>query len=199
MGADDFLSKPISDVRLVSAVQARASRARQLDNLMSRDSLTGLLKHVRIKDELETELARCRRHDQPMSVAMVDIDHFKQVNDTHGHAAGDQVIKALAQLLKQRLRTSDLIGRYGGEEFVVVLPECNGSGAMGLMEDIRRRFAALRFHPNGGEFQCTLSAGLVTVLPGHELAGAEVLARADQALYTAKRGGRNQVRGADET
>jgi diguanylate cyclase (GGDEF)-like protein len=191
-GADDFLTKPISDAQLVAAVKVRAARSRQLGDLMSKDSLTGLLKHARIKEEVENELQRARRHDRPVSVVMTDIDHFKKVNDTYGHAAGDRVIKALAQLLKQRLRKTDAIGRYGGEEFAIVLPECAPDSAKATMDDIRQRFAALRFIQGEQEFSVTLSAGIASSeavdSPG------QLLVDADEALYQAKHGGRNQVR-----
>lgn len=190
-GADDFLTKPISDVHLVASVRARAARSRQLADLMSKDSLTGLLKHARIKEEIEAELARAQRSGKPVSVAMLDIDHFKSVNDTYGHAVGDRVIRAIAQLLRQRLRKSDLIGRYGGEEFVVVLPQCDAAMARLVLEDIRERFAALSFRHGEREFACTVSAGIASATGG--IAGSELLVVADEALYEAKHGGRNRT------
>ena len=190
-GTDDFLTKPISDAHLIAAVQVRAARSRQLNDLMARDSLTGLYKHARIKEELDIETARSRRNGTSFSVAMVDIDHFKSINDTYGHVTGDRVIKALAHLLKQRLRITDSIGRYGGEEFLVILPDSSASEAKELMEDIRHRFGSLCFRHDGREFAVTFSAGV---------AGADVFIDADQlleaadsALYAAKHRGRNQV------
>jgi len=196
-GADDFLAKPISDAHLVAAVRVRVARARQLDNLMARDSLTGLLKHARIKEEVEIELARARRGGKPMSVAMIDLDHFKSINDTYGHAVGDRVIKAVAHLMRQRLRLSDAIGRYGGEEFIAILPDCDCDTAQAVIEDIRARFAGLRFQHEGEEFACTLSAGLACSTRYPEAKGSDLLISADEALYAAKRGGRNQVCLAD--
>nr|WP_158007594.1 diguanylate cyclase [Marinobacter sp. X15-166B] len=112
--ADDFIEKPITDQRLVNVVRGRCHRARQLAKLTTQDSLTGLLKHSRIKQELAKWFAVCQRSSTPTAVAMLDLDHFKQVNDTHGHAVGDVVIKALASLLRHRLRKTDIVGRYGG-------------------------------------------------------------------------------------
>lgn len=192
-GADDFLTKPISDSRLIAAVKVRVERARQLANLMYRDSLTSLLTHARIKEELMSELMRARRDGRPLSVVMLDIDHFKSVNDTYGHPMGDRIIKAVAHLLRQRLRRSDAIGRYGGEEFLAVLPDCDESVAQSIMNDIRLRFSALRFHHGGAEFACSLSAGLVAWRPDANLSASELMVAADEALYAAKRQGRNRV------
>ncbi len=192
-GADDFLTKPISDPQLVATVRVRVERARQLEELISRDSLTGLLKHASIKDAAEMEIHRAHRNQTPICLAMLDIDHFKQVNDNYGHATGDVVISSVAMLLRQRLRKSDIVGRYGGEEFVAVLPECAGEAAMQLLEEIRASFSAIRFSRGGKDFSCTISAGLVCSVDYPEANSEELLIRADEALYAAKNGGRNRV------
>jgi diguanylate cyclase (GGDEF)-like protein len=196
-GADDFITKPISDAHLVSAVKIRAARSRQLADLASKDSLTGLLKHALIKESLALELARAQRNSKPISIAMIDIDLFKSVNDTYGHAVGDRVIVALAHLLKQRLRKTDIIGRYGGEEFVAILPECDLKTAKRLINDIRQRFSAISFQHEGKEFTSTLSAGIASNLLPFTLNSSELLVSADEALYLAKHSGRNQVQVAD--
>lgn len=196
-GADDFLNKPILDAHLVSAVRVRVDRARQLTDQISKDSLTGLLKHAGIKEAAEVETLRSRRNGRPVSLAMLDIDHFKSVNDTHGHATGDLVIKSIATLLRQRLRQSDIIGRYGGEEFVIILPACTIESARLLLDDIRIRFAALQFSHEGETFGCTLSAGIACSVQFPALNAAELLVVADQALYAAKHAGRNQVKLAE--
>lgn len=195
-GGDDFLTKPISDSRLVAMVRTRAARARKVAEMMSKDSLTGLLKHSSIKERMVQELERAHRHGQTMTIAMVDMDHFKQVNDTWGHPMGDQVIKTLAHLLRQRLRRQDSIGRYGGEEFAVVLPECNATDAMQLLDDVRQRFAEVRFIHKGQSFAVTLSAGVAS---SDQCSDAQsLLAASDKALYVAKESGRNQVRRFDD-
>jgi len=188
---DDFVTKPISDNALVAAVFSRAQRARLLSDALSRDSLTGLLKHGDIKEQVATELERALRTGNRASVVMLDIDHFKRVNDEHGHAAGDSVIRALANLLRQRLRRIDSLGRYGGEEFLAVLPDCTPQQAKQIVDAIRERFAELRFIADGGEFSCTLSAGIAGT-DAHSQA-EQLRERADKALYAAKHGGRNQV------
>jgi diguanylate cyclase (GGDEF)-like protein len=190
-GADDFLVKPISDVQLVVGIRVRAERARKVAELMNQDSLTGLLKHASIKDRLAQEVDRARRNGKPVSIAMVDIDFFKRVNDNWGHPMGDQVIKTLGNLLRQRLRRQDSVGRYGGEEFLVVLPECSEADAFRLLDDIRQRFADIVFRSGEHSFNVTLSAGVAVSAQGRD--AHEVLAAADQALYQAKNSGRNQV------
>jgi len=192
-GADDFLTKPISDVYLVASVRARALRSRVVTELMEQDSLTGLLKHASIKHRLDQEVDRARRHEHPLSVVMLDIDNFKNINDTWGHPMGDQVIKVLGHLLHQRMRREDSIGRYGGEEFAAVLPECTVTDALRLMDDIRQRFSEIGFVHEGKNFNVTFSAGVAST-ENCATDGASLLAAADAALYVAKRGGRNQVR-----
>ena len=190
---DDFLSKPLGDSELIAAVYSHAQRARSLSTALSRDSLTGLLKHADIKDQLAIEVQRASRASKPTSVVMLDLDHFKQVNDRYGHAAGDSVIRALANLLRQRLRRIDSLGRYGGEEFVAVLPECTAEEARRIFDEIRERFATLTFNASDARsFTVSLSAG-ISATEG-ETPPAVLLEQADQALYIAKRDGRNQVR-----
>ncbi|KXS38327.1 MAG: response regulator receiver modulated diguanylate cyclase [Halomonadaceae bacterium T82-2] len=191
---DDFLTKPIAPEALVAAVTARARRSRELAAALSRDGLTGLLKHADIKERLQTALAQARRRNTALCVAMLDIDHFKSVNDTHGHLAGDEVIRALANLLRRRLRESDLIGRYGGEEFLLVLNDCDRTQALQVLDELRESFKALAFHGDDRDFQCTLSAGLVALTPDFTTGDALINA-ADQHLYQAKQAGRDCVIG----
>ncbi|MFQ2368795.1 diguanylate cyclase [Aeromonas enteropelogenes] len=187
---DDFVTKPISDNSLIATVFARAQRARLLSNALSRDSLTGLLKHADIKEKVTIERERAMRTSKPFSVVMLDIDHFKKVNDTHGHAVGDNVIRALANLLRQRLRRVDSLGRYGGEEFLAVLPDCNGVQAVKIIDQIRQQFSLLSFVGKQGEFFVSLSAGVACCMGS---TANEVMETADRALYNAKKSGRNRV------
>ena len=188
---DDFITKPISDSALIASVYSHAQRARSLSTALSRDSLTGLLKHADVKEQLAFEVERSLRSGKPTSTVMIDLDHFKQVNDTYGHAAGDNVIRSLANLLRQRLRRIDSLGRYGGEEFVAVLPECTEENARTIFDEIRLRFSAIDFRAAGRTFNVSFSAG-ISQTDGHAPPAA-LLERADQALYVAKRKGRNQV------
>lgn len=189
---DDFISKPISGQRLLTSVTARVQRARSISQALSRDSLTGLLKHADIKEQIGLECERALRQRQPLSLIMLDIDHFKRVNDTYGHAAGDNVIRGLANLLRQRLRKLDRIGRYGGEEFVALLPNCAANDAATVIDDIRQSFSQLLFSGPEGTFQCSFSAG-IACCAAPDWDATELLERADQQLYAAKHAGRNRV------
>lgn len=190
-GGDDFLTKPLRPDHLVTVVQARASRARALRTLMANDSMTGLLNHKRAKEQLSIEVVRAARDGSDLAVAMIDIDHFKKVNDDYGHPTGDRVIISLARLLRERLRTTDIIGRYGGEEFIAVLINTNTRQAREIIDSIRESFSKTRHHSVTGEFTCTFSCGIA----GFPDAGSAplVLDAADQALYSAKNLGRNCV------
>jgi diguanylate cyclase (GGDEF)-like protein len=196
-GADEFITKPVSDHYLVNVSRVRCYRAKQLDKLISRDSLTGLLKHSLIKQEVQKEYARAKRSGYDSVVAMVDLDHFKRVNDTWGHRTRDQVIKALAQALRLKLRKTDVIGRYGGEEFLVVMPECRPEDARRVLQALCDHFAQLTFNAEDSQFRVTLSAGASDLLlyPDADTA----MEAADQALYLRKSAGRNGVTMAGDT
>jgi len=190
-GGDDFLAKPVRTDLLISSLISRAERARQFDSLISRDGMTGLVNHSKIKELLETEVYRGQRENQPLAFAMIDIDLFKSVNDSHGHWAGDTVIKVLARALGQRLRKTDIIGRYGGEEFAVILPNTEGADAGRLMNRIRAAFGQIRHIAKNDEFYVTFSCGVAT-FPA--IATPELLTTtADDALYAAKNQGRDRV------
>lgn len=192
LGGDDFLTKPIKASHLVALVKSRLERLRILRSYMMRDSLTGLLNHTSFRGQLMQEINRSKRHKIRLAFSMLDIDNFKQVNDTFGHPVGDTVLKSLSRLLRQRLRRSDIIGRYGGEEFVALLLEVDASNTFQIMDEIRAHFSEIRhFSPTKGVFTTTFSAGIAT-FPEFENANSLIDA-ADQALYAAKAAGRNKV------
>lgn len=190
-GGDDFLTKPIKPRHLITTVRNRAARARNLKARMVRDSLTGLYNHTHILQLLEDCCFRARRESQRLCFAMLDIDHFKKVNDSHGHPMGDRVIKSLALFLKQRLRKTDYIGRYGGEEFAIVMPDTDIQSAHLVLDEIRRRFAEIHYPAQPADLFCTFSAGVVEMSDKDD--SLLLASRADEALYRAKHAGRNHV------
>jgi len=191
LGGDDFLTKPISPAHLISSVTSRAERYRALRTFMVRDSLTGLLNHSRTKEQLDIEIARAERYHSGLSFALIDIDHFKLVNDRYGHYAGDQVLKGISRLLQQRLRKTDTIGRYGGEEFAVILAGMDGAGAAAVLDGIREDFGKILHQGKGSSFSVTFSCGIAAYSP--EKTAIEISEEADEALYKAKNSGRNRI------
>lgn len=190
-GVEGFITKPVVPAELVSAVALRAERMRTLRSLMARDSLTGLYNHTTTTEILVSSLAHAARHQEKLVMVMLDLDHFKSVNDTHGHMAGDQVIVALARLLKHRLRNTDVIGRYGGEEFALLLKDISSDIAEALVNELREAFSNIIFNAGQQQFSCTFSAG-ISLYPDYKRA-EDLRMAADIALYQAKTQGRNQV------
>ncbi|GGC72788.1 diguanylate cyclase [Undibacterium terreum] len=190
-GADDFLTKPIEADFLVSALSSRAERYRSLRSLIMRDGLTGLYNHTAIKEELGAEMSIASRNGGPMALAMLDLDNFKNVNDTYGHPVGDQVLRTLSRLLRQRLRRSDIVGRYGGEEFIVIFPDTSAAVARKVLDQIRIAFNKIQQHADQGDFSVSFSAGIADLEV--TLDADELFDVADEALYRAKQGGRNRI------
>jgi len=189
-GGEDFLTKPVDPRHLLSTIRTRGSRARELSQLIARDSLTGLYNHTHILKALDEQLKIAERNSTSLCFVMVDIDHFKLVNDNHGHPVGDDVIKNLALFLSQRLRKTDYIGRYGGEEFAIVLPNVSIADAEKIMDEIRNNFSHL-LHGGQAAISSTFSCGIAL----HQGQGSnELIDLADQAMYLAKRDGRNCVK-----
>jgi diguanylate cyclase (GGDEF)-like protein len=191
-GGDDFLMKPVPPALLVSSVAARLERARILTMLLTRDGLTQLLTHTSFMEQAGMIVARRRREDgSPASMVMLDIDHFKAINDRHGHPAGDRVLKTLAGVVRRHIRRSDPIGRYGGEEFAIVLEGVSEREAMRLVQRLLDEFREIEHRSGGASFRATFSAGVAGYRPGMDVE-AWVNA-ADSALYHAKRAGRNRL------
>jgi diguanylate cyclase (GGDEF)-like protein len=197
-GADDFLAKPVD----ASELQARLLAGRRIVALQERlrelathDALTGLWNRGAILDLLERELNRSRREDGPLGVVLADLDHFKKINDGWGHLGGDQVLRQAAERMRSALRPYDTVGRYGGEEFLVVLPGCGEGQAARLAERLRQSVAAAPVELENGWTSVTLSLGVAVVEAGGEpVQASELLRTADEALYRAKAAGRNCVR-----
>jgi len=190
-GGDDFLIKPMDGEHLIADLIARVRRARSNRSILMHDSLTGLLSHSVFHDQLGRELARCQRHQGTLSYVLIDLDNFKKVNDTHGHGVGDRILCALSRLLQTRLRHNDLIGRYGGEEFALILQDVKIEEAQIIVNDIRHRFSELLHNSKTEPLQVTFSAGIATYPQQQSL--ANLCNSADKALHEAKRQGRNRV------
>ncbi len=190
-GGDDFLAKPVKPEHLVKVISTRVERTRSLRYFIERDSLTGLLNHSNLKEQLNREIKRAERTGSTLCFAMLDLDFFKKVNDTYGHLIGDRVLKTLSHLLRERLRRSDIIGRYGGEEFAVILFNTNIEDARIVMEGLRENFSQILQRSGDTQFKVTFSCGIAQF---PDFSSAEDLtAAADEALYRAKDSGRNRV------
>lgn len=191
LGGDELLTRPVDPLHLIAAVTGRARRGRRLASLMAYDSLTSLLSHASLKQQLEAELARAAREHVPVAYGMLDLDCFKTINETYGHAAGDRLLRTLALFLKQRLRRSDILGRYGGDEIGVILPNTDGSTARDVLDSLRESFSRLRHGFAGIELSATFSGGL-SVFP--DCPTSELLVEAaGRVLAAAKSEGRNRV------
>ncbi|RME24721.1 MAG: sensor domain-containing diguanylate cyclase [Deltaproteobacteria bacterium] len=173
-------------------VLVNAMQYEKLERMATTDALTGLLNRRRFFEILDEETAKALRYERPLGLIMCDVDHFKSINDTYGHPMGDEVLKRVARVLGQEARATDRVCRIGGEEFAVVLPETDYTGAAHLAERFRQEIAAQRFTHEGKEFSVTLSLG-ICVLPEHATHKEQLVQRADLALYQAKHGGRNRV------
>ncbi|MEI6877298.1 MAG: diguanylate cyclase, partial [Spirochaetota bacterium] len=181
--------------RMARAVHFREEELRET---ASRDSLTGLLNHARIEEHLEREFERKKRDGQSLTFVMLDIDHFKRVNDVHGHQAGDKVLRGISDILKKAVRGGDILGRYGGEEFAIILDASTVEETLVFCERLRRSIEAATFEDEGKELRVTASLGWARV-PVANLLPYDLVQQADRALYEAKSAGRNTVRGAESS
>jgi diguanylate cyclase (GGDEF)-like protein len=209
-GADTHLARPVDPADLAARLKAARrvidlERSLRLSNeevraLSIRDALTGIFNRVYLTERLHQELKRSQRYGHPLSVIMCDIDHFKDVNDQHGHRAGDQILKDFVNRITGSIRIDvDWIARYGGEEFLIVLPETDLPSSYIVAERLRRLVAETPFHLKGGKFRITASFGVTSyrpVLKAERITLDQLMEQADEFLYQAKREGRNAVRGA---
>lgn len=202
-GVNDYIPKPIRReellvrvrvaLRLKALQDALRRQDAQLEELAILDELTGLYNRRYVLQRLGEEVLRARRYRLPLSCLMLDLDHFKRVNDTHGHLAGDAVLRQLGATLRLSVRSTDVVGRYGGEEFLVLLPQTPLSGARTLAERIRWVVEQTVFDAGGVRVRCTVSIGVATAPQGEPPDLDRLVGAADEALYLAKRRGRNRV------
>jgi two-component system, cell cycle response regulator len=199
-GADDFLAKPVDEAelkarlntgrRIISLQKQLLAVQARLEEQATRDSLTGVWNRAAILEILDRELARAGREKRPVAILLADLDHFKQINDTYGHLAGDDVLQQAARRMHAELRPYDGLGRYGGEEFLAVLPGCDEPATLRLAERLREAVAHEPLSPTGP--LVTVSLGAVC-WRGERGDVVEVLRLADEALYRAKNAGRNRT------
>jgi diguanylate cyclase (GGDEF)-like protein len=180
-------------IQITALAIATLNLRAKLENQSIRDSLTGLFNRHFMQISLEREMTRARRRKQIMAVLMLDADHFKSFNDTHGHAAGDAVLKAFADVFQSNIRSEDIACRYGGEEFTIILPDTTVKGACDRAESILSAISDLKIATGHQTFDgLSISIG-IAFFPGDGVTAEELLLHADAALYDAKHNGRNQV------
>jgi two-component system cell cycle response regulator len=205
LGAHDYVAKPFETAELMARIRA-ALRVKQLQDdlkeanqqlarLATSDPLTDLPNRRRFDEEFFLAIERSRRNGDPLSVMMIDLDHFKRINDTYGHLAGDDALRQLGRLLNGRRRITDLVARYGGEEFVWVLPGARAEGAAQVGEWLRREVETMALSTGQGPLELTVSIGITTFDPSEHgpIGATAVLEAADRALLDAKEQGRNRV------
>ncbi|MEZ4364937.1 MAG: GGDEF domain-containing protein [Kofleriaceae bacterium] len=190
----DFVKIGAAIFKFLSGAGVEASYYEEIYRMTIIDGLTGAHNKRYFLEFLEREIARCARYKRPLSLLMIDIDHFKKINDTHGHLTGDYCLREMSRRLLARIRREELFARYGGEEFAAVLPETDLEGARVFGETVRALIADTPFEYEGDKFPVTISVGIFT-LDGQEMPATEFIKLADDNLYRAKREGRNRVIG----
>ncbi|MHB8765437.1 MAG: diguanylate cyclase [Deferrisomatales bacterium] len=203
LGASDYVTKPFDPGELLARIKvqlkikalqdALRTSNEQLRELSMTDPLTGLFNRRYFMKSLATEFDRTERYGAPLSFVMVDIDHFKRLNDTFGHQAGDDVLRAMGALMRQEIRTTDIPARYGGEEFCVLLPQTPSDGAREFAQRVRLSVESAVFQAQGHELRITASLGVASCPSGAVASGEDLIRLADEALYEAKGAGRNRV------
>lgn len=196
IGAFDYIKKPIDEIELIARVRSALrfkAQSDELRELATKDRLTGIYNHTLLIELLDKILYKSIRNNENLSFIMLDIDHFKRVNDTYGHPIGDYILREFARLIESSLRVSDILGRYGGEEFGIVLPEENQENAIKFCNRILKTIENHEFKINDYVLNITASIGLFTKQSDEIFTTSEVISKADTALYNAKENGRNRV------
>jgi diguanylate cyclase (GGDEF)-like protein len=192
MGNGDRIKIGPTIFKFLSGQDVEAQYHEEIYRMTIIDGLTQV--HVKryLLEALDKELMRARRHQRELSFLMIDIDHFKKINDVHGHLAGDHVLKEVARLMQQRIRRDEVLARYGGEEFAIILPETTLEGGCALAEGLREKIEESRFVFQGETIRVTISIGAAMLVEEHRTS-LDLIKKADEKLYEAKRAGRNRV------
>jgi two-component system cell cycle response regulator len=203
LGADDYITKPFQYPELLARIRAGRrivelqkeliEANKRLELLSITDGLTRLYNHRYFQDELARAFEESVRYDRPLSLAIIDIDFFKKVNDTYGHAVGDEVLKRVSNVFRESVRATDLVARYGGEEFAVMMPETELDDAMTFAEKIRSLVESTVAETQAGPLRVTVSIGVSSAPRTKARSAKELVIHADKALYRAKKNGRNRV------
>lgn len=196
LGAFDYIKKPIDEIEIIARIKSALrlkEKQDELKELAIKDGLTGLYNHVTLIELFEKELERQRRNNESISFAMLDIDYFKEINDTYGHLAGNIILEEVSNILRNSVRSSDIVGRYGGEEFSLVLPDADKQSAFLLCERIRKRIEDYSFNIRSKLIKITVSIGVFFKDSKDSITGIDIIQKADEELYKAKNGGRNKV------
>lgn len=195
LGDGDFLKIGAAIFKFLSGANVEVSYHEEIYRMTIIDGLTGTHNKRYFLEFLDREIARCQRYGRPLSLIMFDIDHFKQVNDEHGHLTGDYVLREMARRLLSRIRREELLARYGGEEFAAVLPETGREGALEFAEQVRQIIGREPFEFEGDRLPITISVGIATLEGGEPVDPGAFIKIADENLYKAKRLGRDRVVG----
>jgi diguanylate cyclase (GGDEF)-like protein len=179
-------------LKFISHASVEAHYHEEIYQLATHDALTDLYNRRHFIEAVEREIARAMRHQRPLAMCIIDVDLFKPINDRYGHISGDNVLRQIAGILRRHVRNDDAAARIGGEEFAVLLPECDGDAAFGFAERLRQAVAEAVFKPGGDEQSITVSIGIAALTPSRDTC-SRMMAAADAALYRAKSEGRNRV------
>lgn len=203
LGADDYVTKPFQPAELIARIRAArrivelqkelVRTNERLEQLSITDGLTGVFNHRYFQEALAAEFEEAVRYDRPLSFTLIDLDYFKKVNDTYGHAAGDEVLKEISGRFQESIRGSDIVARYGGEEFAILMPQTDLEDARAFAEKIRGMVEARPVRTEEVEIPVTVSVGVASIPHSKLVTPLEMVDAADKALYRAKENGRNQV------
>ena len=194
LGADDFVTKSTSPTALIATIKNRVERYQKLRSLQVQDNLTGLYNHSFIQSQLGIELKESMLLHNPLSIAIIDLDKCKAINETYGHQAGDHVLKSLGLMIRKRLRVNNLVGRFGGEKFLVILPNTALEAAKTITDDLRKQFLTLNYSWNQQIFNASFSAGVASFPQFHTV--TELIEAATRSIEKSKKLGRNRVEAA---